>query len=88
MAVNSNQELKCVGCVVFDLQIQPALGHRRIDPLGNTGHIEMEVNPVGMLFRDSQRGMQEQSVQKTAHLAQPAPRQKLEPPIRQNIPIL
>ena len=57
MAVNSNQELKCVGCVVFDLQIQPALGHRRVDPLGNTGHIEMEVDPVGMLFRDSQRGM-------------------------------
>ena len=54
-----------MGCVVFDLQIQPALGHRRVDPLGNTGHIEMEVNPVGMLFRDSQRGMQEQPVQKT-----------------------
>ena len=62
-----------MGCVVFDLQIQPALGHRRVDPLGNTGHIEMEVDSVGMLFRDSQRGMQEQPVQKTAHLAQPAP---------------
>ena len=87
MAVNSNQELKCVGCVVFDLQIQPALGHRRVNPLGNTGQTEMAADPVGMLFCDSQRGMQEQPVQKTAHLAQPAPRQKLEPPVRQNIPI-
>ena len=76
-----------MGCVVFDLQIQPALGHRRVDPLGNTRHIEMEVDPVGVLFRDSQRGMQEQPVQKTAHLAQSASRQKLEPPVRQNIPI-
>ena len=62
-----------MGGIVSDLQIQPALGHRSVDALGNTGHIEMEVNSVGVLFCDSQRGMQEQPVQKTAHLAQPAP---------------
>ena len=87
MAVNRNQELKCVGGIVSDLQIQPALGHRSVDALGNTGHIEMEVNSVGVLFCDSQRGMQKQPVQKAVHLAQPAPRQKLEPSIGQNIPI-
>lgn len=62
-----------MGGIVSDLQIQPALGHRSVNALGNTGHIEMEVNSVGVLFCDSQRGMQKQPVQKAAHLAQPAP---------------
>ena len=55
-----------MGGIVSDLQIQPALGHRSVDALGNTGHIEMEVNSVGVLFCDSQRGMQKQPVQKAA----------------------
>ena len=38
-------------------QISYILGHRSVDPLGNIGYIEMEINPVDILFRDNQRGM-------------------------------
>ena len=31
--VNRNLDLKCVGGVVFDLQIQPAFRHRRVNSL-------------------------------------------------------
>ena len=55
--VNRNLDLKCVGGVVFDLQIQPAFRHRRVNSLGNAGRIAVKVDSMCMLFCNSQRSI-------------------------------
>ena len=80
--VNRNLDMKCVGGVVFDLQIQPAFRHRRVNSLGNAGRIAVKVDSMCMLLCNSQWSMHEQPIQETAHLAQPAPRQQPELSIR------
>ena len=55
--VNRNLDLKCVDGVVFDLQIQPAFRHRRVNSLGNAGRIAVKVDSMCMLFSNSQRSI-------------------------------
>lgn len=55
--VNRNLDLKCVGGVVFDLQIQPAFRHRRVNSLGNAGRIAVKVDSMCMLFCNSRRSI-------------------------------
>ena len=41
----------------FDLQIQPAFRHRRVNSLGNAGRIAVKVDSMCMLFCNSQRSI-------------------------------